>query len=70
MGICGFGNGEAQWYREENAVVMDGKLVVTAKAEAYAGNIYTSAKVTVDRPPRFLTSPDAGFSFNFTGLGI
>lgn len=48
MGICGFGNGEAQWYRKENAVVMDGKLVVTAKAEAYAGNIYTSAKVIVD----------------------
>ena len=45
MNICGFGNGEAQWYRKENTAVRDGKLVVTAKAEAYAGNIYTSAKV-------------------------
>ncbi|CAN0483786.1 unnamed protein product, partial [Hapterophycus canaliculatus] len=45
MGICGFGNGEAQWYRKENTGVKDGKLIITAKAERYAGNIYTSAKV-------------------------
>eukprot|EP00903_Cladosiphon_okamuranus_P018231 g16770.t1 len=46
MGICGFGNGEAQWYRKENTAVSDGKLAVTAKAERYAGNIYTSAKLS------------------------
>lgn len=45
MDICGFGNGEAQWYRKENVVIRDGKLSITAKAESYAGNIYTSAKV-------------------------
>ena len=45
MGICGFGNGEAQWYRRENRVVRDGKLIATAKAEPYAGNTFTSAKV-------------------------
>lgn len=45
MGICGFGNGEAQWYRKENVGVMDGKLIMTSKSESYAGNIYTSAKV-------------------------
>eukprot|EP00752_Nemacystus_decipiens_P012339 g10939.t1 len=48
MNICGFGNGEAQWYRKENTAVRDGKLVVTAKAEAYAGNIYTSAKLSTN----------------------
>ncbi|CAM9968486.1 unnamed protein product, partial [Ectocarpus sp. 13 AM-2016] len=48
MGICGFGNGEAQWYRKENVVIRDGKLSITAKAETYAGNIYTSAKLSTD----------------------
>lgn len=50
MGICGFGNGEAQWYRKENTGIRDGKLIVTAKAEPYAGNIYTSAKVQIENP--------------------
>ncbi|CAN0203760.1 unnamed protein product, partial [Ectocarpus sp. 4 AP-2014] len=48
MDICGFGNGEAQWYRKENVVIRDGKLSITAKAETYAGNIYTSAKLSTD----------------------
>ena len=52
MGICGFGNGEAQWYRKENAGVRDGKLVITAKAEPYAGNIYTSSKASHHKSDR------------------
>ncbi|CAM9986726.1 unnamed protein product, partial [Choristocarpus tenellus] len=45
IGICGFGNKEAQWYRKENAFARDGNLVIVAKAEQFEDNIFTSAKV-------------------------
>ncbi|MCL2796951.1 MAG: glycoside hydrolase family 16 protein [Firmicutes bacterium] len=41
----GFGNGESQHYRRQNAVVSDGTLKLVAKRESYGGNSYTSAKI-------------------------
>ena len=41
----GFGNNEAQYYKPENAIVEDGKLIIQAKKEAYNNRDYTSAKL-------------------------
>lgn len=45
--ICGWGNGESQYYtdRKENVIVIDGKLKITAKKEAFQGSQYTSTKI-------------------------
>ncbi len=42
----GGGNGELQYYTKENAEVVDGKLVITAKKESYLGMDYTSSRLT------------------------
>lgn len=42
--LCGWGNNEAQYYREENLTFDDGKLIITAKDESFGGYNYTSAK--------------------------
>jgi beta-glucanase (GH16 family) len=42
----GWGNNEVQYYREENASIVDGKLVITAKNESFGGRQYTSARLT------------------------
>ena len=46
-GDNGWGNNEAQYYtdRPENVVVQNGNLVITAKAENFAGASYTSARL-------------------------
>lgn len=44
-GAGGWGNGEQQYYRRENATVEDGKLVITAKKESFGGAQYTSARM-------------------------
>ena len=41
----GFGNNEQQYYRTQNAVLEDGKLVIKAKKEDYDIRHYTSAKL-------------------------
>jgi beta-glucanase (GH16 family) len=43
--LCGWGNNELQWYRPENVTVTGGNLVLTAKAENYGPNQFTSGKV-------------------------
>jgi len=45
--LCGWGNGESQYYtdRGENIKVEDGVLKITAKAEQYSGSNYTSARI-------------------------
>lgn len=49
-GLDGWGNNEAQYYREENARVEDGNLIITARRESYGGKDYTSARVrTADK---------------------
>jgi beta-glucanase (GH16 family) len=44
-GIPGWGNNEAQYYREDNAFVEDGLLNIQLKNEAYGGKNYTSARL-------------------------
>ena len=43
----GWGNAELQYYtdREQNVVVRDGKLVITAMKEDYEGSAFTSARI-------------------------
>ncbi|MCF7930538.1 MAG: glycoside hydrolase family 16 protein [Acholeplasmataceae bacterium] len=42
----GGGNNELQYYTRENASIVDGKLVITAKKESYLGKDYTSSRLT------------------------
>ena len=44
-GNWGWGNGEHQYYREENASIENGKLVIEARNENYGGFDYTSARM-------------------------
>jgi beta-glucanase (GH16 family) len=43
--LCGWGNNELQYYREENTTVADGILTITAKQESFAGYDYTSSRI-------------------------
>ena len=45
--ICGWGNNELEYYtgRPDNLFFQDGKLVIEAKKESYAGKNYTSSKI-------------------------
>ena len=47
-GNWGWGNGEHQYYtdRQENTFIEDGKLIIQALSENYAGSNYTSARLT------------------------
>lgn len=47
-GIPGWGNNEAQYYREENSFVENGSLFIEAKLEAYGGKAYTSSKLVTN----------------------
>jgi beta-glucanase (GH16 family) len=44
-GSSGWGNNELEYYRQENATVSNGELVITAKKESYGGFNYTSARM-------------------------
>jgi beta-glucanase (GH16 family) len=44
-GTNGWGNNELQYYRRENASVVNGELVITAKRESIGGFNYTSARM-------------------------
>lgn len=45
-GYNGWGNGELQYYREQNTSVEGGYLLIEAKAENYLGSLYTSSRLT------------------------
>lgn len=45
-GIPAWGNDELQWYLPENAELIDGRLVITARRESSNGKDYTSARLT------------------------
>ncbi|HSP83240.1 MAG TPA: family 16 glycosylhydrolase, partial [Gillisia sp.] len=49
----GWGNEEKQYYTANNAVVEDGNLVITAKAESNNGFDYTSSRVTTQEKFEF-----------------
>ncbi|MBI3883142.1 MAG: family 16 glycosylhydrolase [Sphingobacteriales bacterium] len=44
-GGTGWGNNELQYYRQENASIVNGNLVITAKKEDFGGKNYTSARM-------------------------
>ena len=44
-GNSGWGNNELQYYRQENATIENGALVITAKKENFGGAEYTSARL-------------------------
>src|SRR5688572_24931137 len=44
-GNNGWGNGELQYYRQENASIQNNALVITARREAFGGANYTSARL-------------------------
>ena len=46
--LCGWGNGESQYYtdREDNVIIENGILKITAKKESYQGFNYTSTRMT------------------------
>lgn len=44
--LCGWGNNELQYYREENTKVNDGKLTITAQNQNFSGRSYTSSRIT------------------------
>ena len=50
-GMCGWGNGELQYYQQENAVVADGQLTITAKKERVKKSQYTSARLRTAKMP-------------------
>jgi len=45
-GTNGWGNGEVQYYTEDNVKVQDGNLVITARREAESGFDFTSGRIT------------------------
>lgn len=45
FGLTGWGNNEAQYYREENARVENGRLIIEARRENHGGQAYTSARL-------------------------
>ena len=44
-GNWGWGNGESQYYRSQNASIEDGKLIIEARNESYGGFNYTSTRM-------------------------
>ncbi|MEH0152849.1 carbohydrate-binding protein [Limibacter armeniacum] len=44
-GSGGWGNNELQYYRQQNATVENGNLVITARRESFGGMNYTSARM-------------------------
>jgi len=53
VGSGGWGNGESQYYRAENAVVAGGVLTITAREEAFGDAPYTSARLQTSRKRAF-----------------
>lgn len=45
--LCGWGNGELQYYTNEegNVNLQDGRLIITAKEESFEGSDYTSGRI-------------------------
>ncbi len=51
--ICGWGNNELQYYREENARVEEGALIIETREEDYSGSDYTSTRMKTQRKRSF-----------------
>lgn len=46
FGLTDWGNGEAQFYSQDNVAVSDGNLIIEARKEASSGKSYTSGRIT------------------------
>jgi beta-glucanase (GH16 family) len=53
-GQDGWGNNELQYYRSENTALTEGKLIITAKKEAFQGSQYTSSRIVTAGKQEFL----------------
>ncbi len=53
IGGHGWGNNELQFYREENATVANGALLIEAKEETFGGRNYTSSRLLSQRKQEF-----------------
>jgi len=53
-GNWGWGNGEHQYYRQENASIQDGVLIIEARNESYGGFNYTSTRMQTRNKADFL----------------
>ena len=51
--LCGWGNNELQYYREENTSVGDGVLTITAKKESFQGSSYSSSRIITEDKREF-----------------
>ncbi|MGB5927445.1 MAG: glycoside hydrolase family 16 protein, partial [Cyclobacteriaceae bacterium] len=51
--LCGWGNNELEYYRQENTSVQDGYLTITAKQEAFGGRSYTSSRIKTQGKQNF-----------------
>jgi len=43
--LCGWGNGELEYYRAENTLVRDGVLTIEARKQDFQNNEYTSSRI-------------------------
>ncbi len=51
--LCGWGNNELQYYRQENARVADGVLTIEARREDFGGKRYTSTRIKTEGKQSF-----------------
>lgn len=51
--LCGYGNNELEYYREENTSIVNGHLVITAKKQAFGGREYTSSRINTKGKQQF-----------------
>ena len=51
--LCGWGNNELQYYRQENAWIEDGALIIEARKETVGGKDYTSARMKTQNKKSF-----------------
>lgn len=51
--LCGWGNNESQYYRNENTTVNNGFLIIEAREEAFGGKQYTSSRIKTQEKQSF-----------------
>jgi beta-glucanase (GH16 family) len=52
-GLCGWGNDELEYYRNENTTVANGLLTIEAREEFYGGKNYTSSRIKTEHKQFF-----------------
>lgn len=51
--LCGWGNNELQFYRENNTAIEAGNLIITAKRQNFGGKDYTSSRLITKGKQQF-----------------